>query len=52
MDIHFGSHFHEKSMEKIDAEIDAEKVMKIDEQSMQNGLEINLKFDIFRKSVS
>ena len=31
----FGSHFHEKSMKKVDAKIDAEKVMSIDEKSMR-----------------
>ena len=38
--------------ERIDAEIDAEKVMKSDEKSMQNCPEIDLNFDTFRKLVS
>ena len=49
---HFGSHFSLKFDEQIDAKIDAEKVMKIDENSMQNGPEIDLKIDTFRKLVS
>ena len=39
-------------MKKNDVEIDAEKLIKIDENSMQNGPEIDLKFNIFRKLVS
>ena len=31
----FGSHFHEKSMKKTHANIDAEKVMKFHEKSMR-----------------
>ena len=38
----FGSHFRLKIDEQIDAEIDAEKVMNIDENSMQHGPEIDL----------
>ena len=48
----FGRHFSSKVNEQIDAKIDAEKVMNIDEKSMQNGPEIDLKFDTFRKLVS
>ena len=31
----FGSHFHDKSMKKVDVKIYAEKVMNIDEKSMR-----------------
>ena len=48
----FWEPFSWKIDEKIDAEIDAEKIMKIDEKSMHNCPEIDLEFDTFRKSVS
>ena len=50
--VDFGNHFLLKIDEQIDAKIDAEKVMNIDEKSMQHGPEIDLKINTFRKSVS
>ena len=49
---HLGNHFPSKTDEQIDAKINAEKVMEIDENSMQNCPEIDLEFDTFRKLVS
>ena len=48
----FWSHFPSKIDEQFEAKIDVEKVVKINEMSMQNGLEIDLKFNTFRKLVS
>ena len=47
-----GPFFDQKDDEQIDAEIDAEKVMEINENQCNNGPKIDLKFDIFRKLVS
>ena len=46
--VHFGSHFPSKIDEQIDATIDAEKVMKFDENSMRKW---NYFFVFFKKGV-
>ena len=50
--LHFRSHFRLKIDEKNDVEIDAEKVMKMDENRCENGAAFDRKFDDFRKVAS
>ena len=48
----FWEPFSIKINKKIDAEIDAEKVMKMEEKRCENGAECDRKFDKFRKVAS
>ena len=47
--VHFGSHFQWTIGQKIDAEIDAEKVMNMEENRCENGTEFNRKIWWFSK---
>ena len=48
----FGNHFPSKIDERIDAKIDAEKVVNIMKNRCENGAEIDRIFDNFRKLAS